>query len=272
MAWRVSSDNSPHGRSTLCLLCCTPSKSMPDSLFGSDSDSDALDDPPLHAPLVAEPPLASSVAPEALAGLYLLPKALPVDLHDQLAQSLSQHVWTGASDQVMLFERTGHSSFPSFLDPLVAFLPSLTSTLPEHVQDLLNDATKPRQAILNLYRPGQGITPHVDLESRYADGILGVSLLTSTVMDFRPASSSPSSAPVHSVRLLPRDVYVLSGPARFEWSHGIADRDEDMVADECGEPMVLRRGVRMSITLRRMKAGAEVIGPQEEEGQAPGAS
>lgn len=33
-----------------------------------------------------------------------------------------------------------------------------------------------RQSILNLYPPGTGITPHVDLPARYGDGIVGVCL------------------------------------------------------------------------------------------------
>ncbi|BGP37256.1 hypothetical protein JCM10449v2_001161 [Rhodotorula kratochvilovae] len=244
---------------------------MPDSLFGSDTDSSDLEDPSTRAPT---PPgdvvavLPSSSAPPPIDGLYLFHKALPRQLHDQLAEDLSSTVWTGGTNQVMLFERRGVSSFPPFLQPLLEFLPSLLSTLPPHVQALLNYTSKPRQAILNLYRPGQGITPHIDLPTRYADGIIGVSLLSSTVMDFRPAS--PAAPPVvHSVRLRPGDVYVLFGPARWEWTHGIAYREEDVVADEAGEPMRVLRGTRMSITLRRMKDGAEVIGSEQmEEGAA----
>ncbi|KAG2437658.1 hypothetical protein HYH02_011039 [Chlamydomonas schloesseri] len=40
------------------------------------------------------------------------------------------------------------------------------------------------QAIVNLYRPGEGITDHVDL-ARFQDGIVGVSMGGPVVMDFR---------------------------------------------------------------------------------------
>ena len=236
---------------------------MPDSLFGSDSDLDSgHTDLPLHPRL-----LASSTTPP-IPGLFLLRQALPQHLHDQLAHDMSASVWTANSDQVMLFERApSSSSLSPFLDPLLAWLPSALSPLPAQVQHLVLDSPLPRQAILNLYRPGQGISPHVDLPSRYADGILAISLLSSTVYDFRRASSPPTDPPHYSLRVGPRDVVVLSGAARWEWSHGIAPRTEDVVADEEGEPMVLRRGTRMSITLRRMREGAEVVGPERREGE-----
>lgn len=243
---------------------CQALPGMPDSLFGSDSDPDSdHTDPPHHSPL-----LASSTTPP-IPGLFLLRQALPQHLHDQLAHDMSASVWTANSDQVMLFERapssSSSSSLPSFLNPLLAWLPSALLSLPAQVQHLVLDSPLPRQAILNLYRPGQGISPHVDLPSRYADGILAISLLSSTVYDFRPASSPPTDSPTHSLRVRPRDVVVLSGAARWEWSHGIAPRTEDVVADEEGEPMVLRRGTRMSITLRRMQEGADVVGSERQE-------
>ncbi|GAA6057718.1 hypothetical protein JCM3770_002660 [Rhodotorula araucariae] len=243
---------------------------MPDSLFGSDSDSSDSENVQVHAPrgsrLELELPPASS-APPPIEGFYLFHKALPREPHDQLSEDLSRNVWTGATNQVMLFERAGRSSFPALLQPLLDSLPSILSALPAHVRILLDDTAKPRQAILNLYHPGQGITPHVDLPTRYADGIIGVSLLSSTVMEFRPVRPT-TPAVVHSVQLRPRDVYVLSGPARWEWTHGIAYRDEDVVVDEGGEPMRVLRGTRMSITLRRMQEGAEVVGSETQDGAA----
>ncbi|GAA5898501.1 hypothetical protein JCM8208_004683 [Rhodotorula glutinis] len=238
---------------------------MPDSLFGSDSDSTSVHDSPN-----VDPPLVASSSPPPIPGLFVLPQALPLELHDHLAHQLSASVWTANSDQVMLFERdpsssSSSSSFPSFLDPLLAWLPLALSSLPAQIQHLLLDSALPRQAILNLYRPGQGISPHVDLPTRYSDGIIAISLLSSTVYDFRPASSPSPDPPTYALRVRPRDVVVLSGDARWAWSHGIAARSEDLVADEEGEPMVLRRGTRMSITLRRMREGAHVVGPERRE-------
>jgi len=64
-----------------------------------------------------------------------------------------------------------------------------------------------------------------------------------------------------ALRLKPGSVYVLSGQARYDYKHGIPYREEDIVLDGDGVETRIRRGVRMSITLRRMKDGAEIIGP-----------
>ncbi|GAA6004104.1 ATP-binding cassette family ATPase ARB1 [Rhodotorula paludigena] len=243
---------------------------MPDSLFGSDSDSEAeLNSPALCQAVPAPSSLrpASSVAPP-IPGLYVFPGAVPRSLQDDLTAALSATVWTGATNQVMLFERVGHSSLPPFLVPLLDFLSRLLAppALPQDVYDAVFDASRARQAILNCYHPGEGISPHVDLPARYADGIVGVSLFSSTVMDFRRAVARPADEggegadEAYSVRLRPGDVYVLSGPARWDWTHGIEYRHEDIVADEKGQPMRVVRGTRMSVTLRRMKDGAEVLG------------
>jgi alkylated DNA repair dioxygenase AlkB len=163
----------------------------------------------------------------------------------------------------MLFDSPTRSSLPSYLQPLLSLLPQVLAPLPEALKSLIFSQTRPRQAILNLYIPGQGIgiSPHIDLPTRYEDGIVGVSLLGSTVMDFSlvdPASNQEQMA--YSIRLRPGDVYVLSGDARWKWSHGIAYREEDWVEDEEGQPMQIRRGIRMSITLRRMREGADLVG------------
>ncbi|GAA6000723.1 hypothetical protein JCM10207_004625 [Rhodosporidiobolus poonsookiae] len=247
---------------------------MPDSLWGSDSDADT-DNPPsptvppaLHA---LPPPLVASSAPPPIPGLYHFPGVLPVELQHALTEALSAKVWTGHSNQVMLFDSPTRSTMPPYLKPLLDLLPTVLSSLPDAVKASLFEHTTPRQAILNLYFPGQGISPHVDLPTRYADGIIGISLLGSTAMDFSPASSPSASSPTepppaYALRLRPGDVYVLSGEARWDWTHGIAYREEDLVEDEQGHPMRVRRGVRMSITLRRMKEGAELLGLEEEGG------
>ncbi|GAA5865357.1 hypothetical protein JCM1840_001541 [Sporobolomyces johnsonii] len=247
---------------------------MADSLFGSDSDSEdnQLDSPTrtTAAPAVlAQPVVASSTRPP-IPGLYLFPHAIPLEMQHELTQALSESVWVGHSNQVMLFDSPTRSSLPTFLKPLLDLLPTILAPLPSELKTIIFDSERPRQAILNLYFPGQGISPHCDLPSRYDDGIVGISLLHSTVMDLAPVNSpkQPSSLaqspPGYALRLRPGDVYVLSGPARWDWTHGIAYRDEDLIEEE-GQTLRVRRRTRMSITLRRMKEGADWIGPVDHE-------
>ncbi|ORY80761.1 hypothetical protein BCR35DRAFT_90912 [Leucosporidium creatinivorum] len=229
------------------------------SLFDSDDDEVEQQDRE-SAPEATSTPIAASSTPPPIPGLFLFPSALPIKLQHSLAAALSSSVWTSSSNQVMLFTSTERPSLPSFLDPLLDLLPEILSpVLPPPLLDLILHSPLPRQAILNLYRPGMGITPHVDLPHRYEDGIVGVSLVGSTVMDFTHDGEA------HSLLLRPGDVYVLSGEARFGWKHGIAYREEDWISDETGgELFLLKRRMRMSITLRRMKEGANVVGDEGE--------
>lgn len=226
------------------------SKMAASSLFGSDSEEE--DDEAGGAG--ATTPATASRSPPPIPGLFLFRSLLPPSTQHALAASLASTIFTNHSNQAMFFSSPSHSSLPAFLAPTLDSLPSLLSTLPAELHSILFDSTHSRQAIFNLYYPGQGISPHVDLPHRYEDGIIGISLCGSAVMEFTRGTE------LYAVLLRPGDVYVLSGEARWEWKHGIAAREEDWVEGEEGELVRLRRRLRMSVTLRRMKEGADVVG------------
>lgn len=220
--------------------------SSSDSLFDSDSDDECNSQGTVP------------LKPCSIPGLYLFLSAVPVKLQHSLAASLSETVWTNHSDQVMLFTSIAKPHLPPFLSPLLKLLPSiLTPRLPSKLLDSILHSTLPRQAILNLYPPGTGISPHIDLPHRYEEGIVGISLGGSTVMEFE------RDGDCRSILLRPGDIYVLSGAARYDWKHGIAYRHEDLLTDGNGETYVLKRRLRMSITLRRLTEGAEVVGDHD---------
>jgi alkylated DNA repair dioxygenase AlkB len=154
----------------------------------------------------------------------------------------------------MLFSSPNSISLPSHLVQLLAEAQSLLKDrTPPEVYDLVFRQPLARQVILNLYQPGQGITPHVDLPNRYADGILGVSLIGGTSMVF-----SHDRGERHEVYLPPRSVYVLTGEARWVWSHGIEERTMDIVEGKDGEQTVMR-DLRVSVTYRWLQQGGEVL-------------
>lgn len=101
---------------------------------------------------------------------------------------------------------------------------------------------KPDQVIINEYLPGQGISPHIDCIPCFTDIICSLSLLSPCVMEFTKKENKPS------ILLEPRSLLILSGPARFEWKHGIAARKQDVYS---GKKMTRER--RVSITFRKVK-------------------
>jgi len=95
--------------------------------------------------------------------------------------------------------------------------------------------------IVNEYLPGQGIAAHVDNPRMFGDKVVSVSLGSAVVMQFRAADA------VIDVVLPRRSAVVLTGPARYAWSHSIAARKTDML-----DGRRVARGTRVSLTFRDM--------------------
>jgi len=195
-------------------------------------------------------------------------------------------------NQVMLFGRAhppstdgnSQSGIPPFLTELLSTISELLlPELPARTHALLfpppDTPLRARQAILNLYHPGEGISPHVDLLNRFDDGILGISLGSGCVLSFRKelreelcqGTSSVQVAGVDATSdeqhlyLPERSIVVLSEDARYKWTHGIHGRTKDFVRGERdGEGEWITRGVRMSITFRWLLPGAEIVGEPDQ--------
>ncbi|KAK7029818.1 hypothetical protein R3P38DRAFT_2931501 [Favolaschia claudopus] len=252
--------------------CESPGDS-PNSLFDDTSPSS-----PCFESSSGGPSPALTEAPP-IPGLFYDPSVL---VSSELANDVVRYCFENyfnrrGVNQIMLFgvgsgSPTSPSESSSGLPPVLATLLSTVSSLlkpslPAETYDLLfphNPATA-RQAILNLYQPGEGIVPHVDLLKRFGDGIVGVSFGSSCVMDFAPVETAADAGTVH-LFLPERSIIVLSGDARYAWTHGIDKRTSDLVADG-DESRVVRRGLRLSITFRWLLPGADVVG---QEGIFPG--
>ncbi|GEN13559.1 hypothetical protein MFU01_85960 [Myxococcus fulvus] len=100
---------------------------------------------------------------------------------------------------------------------------------------------RPDQVIINEYIESQGISKHVDCESCFEEAIAMFSLLESWEMVFRKKNTKLKAA-----QLLERgSLAVLTGDARYQWTHEIPSRKM--------EPSGLPRGRRISITLRKVR-------------------
>jgi alkylated DNA repair dioxygenase AlkB len=105
------------------------------------------------------------------------------------------------------------------------------------------------QLIINEYLPGQGISPHVDCMPCFGPTILSLSLGSACVMTFDPVSGGETIA----VPLYPRDLLVMTGPARTAWRHGIPARKSDVIDGVRHE-----RSRRVSLTLRTVIVTTDV--------------
>ncbi|KAK0207090.1 hypothetical protein DFS33DRAFT_643283 [Desarmillaria ectypa] len=236
--------------------------STPDSLFDDFSEPFSLE-PAGPAALIDAPPIP---------GLFFTPSLrLPAGFADSVMNYCLETFFTSANiNQIMLFCRAPSaesSTAPSGLPPPLTSLLDVLSDLlmpmlPPEIHSLLFPAvpTRARQAIINRYDPGEGITPHVDLLKRFGDGIVGVSFGSGCVMQF--ASGSKDQA--YEVYLPERSIIVMSGDARYKWSHGIGKKTVDYVqspdTSSVNAGRWMKRTMRVSITFRWLLPGAEVVG------------
>lgn len=114
---------------------------------------------------------------------------------------------------------------PEWLFPVRARAAALASMAPERLQ----------QALITQYEPGAAIGWHRD-KPVYGQ-VVGVSLVSAC--NFRLRRKSADGWERRSLIVEPRSVYVMDGPARWEWEHSIP-------GVEC---------LRYSITFRNLKSG-----------------
>ncbi|XP_037361588.1 alkylated DNA repair protein alkB homolog 8 isoform X1 [Talpa occidentalis] len=118
---------------------------------------------------------------------------------------------------------------------------------------------KPDQLTINQYEPGQGIPAHIDTHSSFEDEIISLSLGSEIVMDFK----HPDGVTV-PVMLPRRSLLVMTGEARYLWTHGITPRKFDtvqaskghksgIITSDVGDLTLSKRGIRTSYTFRKVR-------------------
>lgn len=108
----------------------------------------------------------------------------------------------------------------------------------------------PDQLIVNEYKGSQGIGRHIDSEPYFADNIAMISLLESWEMVFRQKSNSKIK---HNIMLDNRSVAIMSGPARYLWTHEIPSRKYEPGPELLdGKRSRKLRKRRLSLTFRKV--------------------
>lgn len=197
---------------------------LPCSPGCSDADDD---DDPIDGPCVP--------------GLRVQRRALGRTARTALARALASAcpaLAAGAADQAMFL---GGKCMPPFAKLAAAAVDvtgwggALTRRTP------LFDA-----AAVNLYRPADALTPHIDMTPRFEDGVAIVSLGGPVVMVFESVDGDPPSSTRALLR--PGDIITMAGPARYAWTHGFGGG-----GGEWRGRRVARAAVRVGVTLRRLR-------------------
>jgi len=100
----------------------------------------------------------------------------------------------------------------------------------------------PDQVIVNEYLAGQGIKPHIDSVTDWAECIISLSLLSGVKMGFTNITTHKK---IHKY-LNPRSLLILKEDARYQWKHSIELKTSDLI-----DGKEIPRSRRVSITFRK---------------------
>ncbi len=170
-----------------------------------------------------------------ISGLRYVQDLITADEERALIEIIDQQTWLND-----LKRRVQHYGYKYDYKARAVTNDAYLGSLPEWIDPIAQKLSfKPDQAIVNEYLPGQGISAHVDCVPCFCDIIASLSLGSGAVMQFTNEQEK------HDLYLEPRSLIILSGPARYEWTHAIPARKSDVV-----DGFKIERGRRISLTFR----------------------
>ncbi|MDE0360419.1 MAG: alpha-ketoglutarate-dependent dioxygenase AlkB [Rhodospirillaceae bacterium] len=107
----------------------------------------------------------------------------------------------------------------------------------------------PDQVIVNEYCGKQGISRHIDQPRVFAERVATISLLETWGMVFRRRNSKRKV----EIPLERRSIAVLTGDARYKWTHEIPNRKTELLMGQHGKRRRVVRSRRISLTFRKTR-------------------
>ncbi|XP_026479271.1 alkylated DNA repair protein alkB homolog 8-like [Ctenocephalides felis] len=167
--------------------------------------------------------------------------------------------WDKNCNDEMKHRKVKHYGFEFYYDtnnvdrnkPLEEKIPEQCDIIWERLKEMKIDVPhKVDQLTVNMYKPGQGIPPHVDTHSAFESPIYSLSLGSDVVMEFRNNLNQH-----YSVHLPQRSLLIMDNESRYNWTHGITPRTMDVIQTTNGLS-VSKRSVRTSFTFRTIRKNA----------------
>lgn len=165
--------------------------------------------PPLPAGLRYEEDFLS---PEEEASLLAVIERLPLaPMNYRGYTALRRVVSYGGTYDFSAQRLDAAEPLPDWLAPLRARAAAWIAVAPEAFT----------QALVAEYRPGTPLGWHRDVPD--FEDVVGISLGNEAVLRFRPyPPDAPKKADILRLAVAPRSIYLLRGPARWQWQHSVA--------------------------------------------------
>lgn len=209
----------------------------------------------LAAGMVPHPPVSAPKVPLTHAipvpGLKYIPNFIREDEETRIVEEIDLHKWSEEMQRRVQHYgwRYNYKARQVEPDRYLGPLPEWAGALAKRLLDKGLVRVLPDQVIVNEYKGKQGISKHVDSTS-FGEDIATISLLESWEMIFRKDKQK------HVQRLEQRSVAVMTGAARYDWTHEILQRQNEPDPTKSGKknPSKLPRGRRLSLTFRKVLA------------------
>ncbi len=204
-------------------------------------------------------PGCTTTAVPDIPGLKYLPQFLSVDEQETAIGHIDAEPWRSDLERRVQHYGWRYDYSARALDrdmhigPLPVWLRAIAERL--HDETGLFDSV-PDQAIVNEYKPGQGIAMHADRQC-FGPTVATVSLGDAWRMDLRPAGGKANTRV--NILLEVGSALLMSGDARWRWFHGIAKRKRERTDDGDWRPRRRRLSLTFRTVLYQGQAGDQTL-------------
>lgn len=195
-------------------------------------------------------PLLNSITPQTMeieiSGLTYIPDFISNQEEQDLLIAINNENWLADLKRRVQHYGYKYDYKKRSLDysMFIGEIPLWAKVIAERIVERQLMKKTPDQVIVNEYLPGQGIADHIDCEPCFEDTIISLSLGSQSIMDFKNKNDRQHKK---EVLLEPRSLVVITGEARYNWTHGIPAREKDKWLDR-----YIPRQRRVSLTFRKV--------------------
>ena len=202
----------------------------------------------IEAGVVPDPPARIIVQEENVPGLVYKPEFITREEEKELVAWLDENEWSQSLKRRVQQYGWRYDYRQREVDARMHLgtLPDWAATLAQQLVDQGLMDERPDQVIVNEYMGSQGISRHIDHPNNFAERVATISLLETWSMVFRLQNSKRKV----EMPLENRSVAVLTGDARYRWTHEIPGRKYERVGNSRQR---VTRGRRISLTFRKVK-------------------